>query len=70
MGQILKFPDSVRRRSNDRTPEEAAPRRHIPVITGDQWNEFIRRLTPDEQQAFMADLFKVVAWHLERINDD
>jgi hypothetical protein len=43
------------------------PNRRIPMITGDQWNEFIRLLTPDEQQAFMADLFKVVARHLERM---
>jgi hypothetical protein len=27
------------------------------MATGDQWNEFIRLLTPDEQPAFMADVW-------------
>jgi hypothetical protein len=78
MSQILKFPESVSRRSRDRAPEAAAHRtedgtvtemrsRHVPVMTGDQWNEFIRLLTPGEQQTFMADVFKVMTQHLQRI---
>jgi hypothetical protein len=43
------------------------PSRRIPVMTGDQWNEFMRLLTPDEQQAFMADVFEVMTQHLRRI---
>lgn len=59
MSQILKFPVSVRRPSNDGSLEKAASRkkdrrvtkmrsRHVPVMTGDQWREFIRPLTPDD----------------------
>ena len=46
------------------------PRRHVPVMTGDQWNEFIRLLTPDEQQAFMADVWKLINCHCMRIGGD
>ena len=78
MSQVLKFPDIVSRRSRDRVPKRAAPgtrdgaktempSRRIPVMTGDQWNEFMRLLTPDEQQAFMADVFEVMTQHLRRI---
>ena len=81
MSQILKFPDSVRRRSNDGTSEAAAsgkkdrtvakmPGRHVPVMTGDQWREFIRLLTPDEQQAFMADVWKLINRYCERIGGE
>ena len=73
MGQILKFPNIARRRS-DGAPKKAAaatvtrlPSRHAPVLTGDQWNEFMRLLMPDEQLAFMADVWKVMAQHLWRI---
>jgi hypothetical protein len=73
MSQILKFPDIVLRPSRNRAPdgmEIEIPSRRVPVMTGDQWNEFIRLLTPDEQQAFMADVFKVVTRHLQRIGGD
>jgi hypothetical protein len=77
MGQILKFPDGASRRApKDGTLGEAAAttatkpsNRNIPLMTGDEWNEFIRLLTPDEQQAFMADLFKLLARRLERISN-
>ena len=78
MSQILKFPDIVSCRSRDRAPKRAALRtrdgaktemasRRVPVMTGDQWNEIMRLLTPDEQQAFMADVYKVITQHLQRI---
>jgi hypothetical protein len=78
MGQILKFPDRVSRRIPDRgTPKATAagtvtemPSRHVPVMTGDQWNEFIRLLTPDERQAFMADVWKLINCHCRRIGSD
>jgi hypothetical protein len=82
MSQILKFPVSVSRRTpKDGTPEEAVagtkdgtiarmPRRHVLVMTGDQWSEFIRLLTPDEQQAFMADVWKLINCHCMRIGGD
>ncbi len=71
MSEVLKFPDGVRRRSNDGASEAAASRKkdrtvtnvlrlRVPVMTGDQWREFIRLLTPDEQQAFMADVWKLI----------
>ena len=37
------------------------------MITGDQWNEFIRLMMPAEQLAFMADVWKVMAQHLWRM---
>jgi hypothetical protein len=78
MSQILKFPDSLSQRMpNDGTPKEASagtvtkmPSPHVPVMTGDQWNEFIRLLTPDEQQAFMADVWKLINCHCRRIGSD
>ena len=66
MSQILKFPDIVSRRTpKDGTPEEAvagteAKLPSLPIMTGDQWNEFIRLLTPEEQRAFMADVWKLI----------
>jgi len=39
------------------------PSRHLHVLTGKQWDEFIRLLTPGEQQAFLADVFKVITEH-------
>jgi hypothetical protein len=76
MSEILKFPD--RRRSSDGRPQKAAseekdgtitkiPNRPIPVMTGDQWNEFIRLLTPDERRAFMVDVWKIINLHCRRI---
>jgi hypothetical protein len=73
MSQILKFPDIVsRRRPRDGTLEEAvagteAKMPSLPVMTGDQWNEFIRLLTPEEQQAFMADVWKLINLYCRRI---
>jgi hypothetical protein len=46
------------------------PSRLVPVMTGDQWNEIMRLLTPAEQQAFMADVYNVMTQHLERIGGD
>jgi hypothetical protein len=77
MSQILKFPDSVRRRSNYGTSDAAASgtvtkmaSSHVPVLTGDEWREFIRLLTPDEQQAFMADVWKLINLYCQRIGGD
>ena len=73
MSQILKFPDIVSRRTpKDGTLKEAvagteAKVPSLPVMTGDQWNEFIRLLTPEEQQAFMADVWKLINLHCRRI---
>jgi hypothetical protein len=76
VSQILKFPDSVSRRtSRDGTPEEAIARTEAkmpspPIMTGDQWNEFIRLLTPEEQQAFMGDVWKLINLYCRRIGGD
>jgi hypothetical protein len=78
MSQILKFPDSLSQRMpNDGTPKEATaetvtktPSLNVPVMTGDQWNEFIRLLTPDEQQAFMADVWELINRYCRSIGGD
>jgi len=78
ISQILKFADSLSQRMpNDGTPKEATaetvtkmPSPRVPVMTGDQWNEFIRLLTPDEQQAFMADVWKLINRHCRSIGGD
>ena len=81
MGEVLKFPDGVRRRSNDGASEAAAsgkkdrtvtkmPSPRVPVMTGDQWREFIRLLTPDEQQAFMTDVCNLIEGYCHRIGGD
>ena len=46
------------------------PSPHLHVLTGKQWDEFIRFLTPRERQAFMADVFELMTEHLERIGGD
>jgi hypothetical protein len=67
MSQILKFPDNVSQRgSKDGTSKRTAD----PVMTGDQWNEFIKLLTPDEQQAFMADVWKLINRYCQRIGGE
>jgi hypothetical protein len=75
ISQILKFPDSVSRRTPKDTPEEAVARTEAkmpspPVLTGDQWNEFIRLLAPVEQHAFKADVWKLVNLSCRRIGGD
>jgi len=76
MSQILRFPDSVSRRTpKDGTPQASiagteAKMSSLPVMTGDQWNEFIRLLTPEEQQAFMADVWKLINLYCRRIGGD
>ena len=81
MSEVLKFPDRVRRRSNDSASETAAsgkkdrtvtkmPSPRVPVMTGDQWREFIRLLTPDEQQAFMTDVWNLIEGYCHRIGGD
>jgi hypothetical protein len=80
MSQILKFPDNASRRSRvrglDAVPRTEAgtvtgmPSGHLHVMTGSQWDRFIQLMTRDEQQAFMADMFKLITEHLRRIGDD
>jgi hypothetical protein len=75
MSQILKFPSVSRRTPKDGTPEEAVPGTEakmpsLPVMTGDQWSEFLRLLTPEEQQAFMGDVWKLINIYCLRIGGD
>jgi len=35
-----------------------------------QWNEFIRLLTPEDQQVFMADVWKLITLYCRRIGGD
>jgi hypothetical protein len=75
MSQILKFPNGASRRTpKDGAPEEIAGTQvkmpSLPVMTGDQWNEFIRLLTPEEQRAFMADVWKLINIYCRRIGGD
>jgi len=39
-------------------------------MTGEQWSEFIRLLTPDEQQAFMLDVYKIINRFCSRIGGE
>jgi hypothetical protein len=75
MSQILKFPDSMANakgmaRLGLLSPEPEAKMPSLPVMTGDQWSEFIRLLTPEEQQAFMADVWKLINLYCRRIGGD
>jgi hypothetical protein len=42
----------------------------LPIMAGDQWNEFIRLLTPEEQQVFMVDVWKLINLYCRRIGGD
>ena len=68
------------RRSKNGTPEERAakaagivvikpPRRtrQVKVLAGERWDEIVACFTPDEQQAFMADVWKVLDRHLRKL---
>ena len=81
MSEILNFPTSVSRMSKQRAPEKRAakatcgtitrmPSGPLPVMTGEQWSEFIRLLTPDEQQAFMLDVYKIINRFCSRIGGE
>ena len=85
MSEILKFPDNVLRMSKNKTPTGRAakaafgtkdgrvakmPSRPVPVMTGVQWSEFIRLLRPDEHQAFMADVWKLMNRYCQRIGGE
>jgi hypothetical protein len=79
VSEILKFPDNVLRMSKNSTPEQRAtkagtvanmPSRPVPPMTGDQWNEFVRLLRPDEQQAFLTDVWKLINRYCQRIGRD
>jgi hypothetical protein len=79
VSEILKFPDNVLRMSKNNRSEGRAtkdrtvatmPSRPVPVMTGVQWSEFIRLLRPDEQQAFMADVWKLTNLYCQRIGGD
>ena len=79
MSEILKFPDNVLRMSkNNRSEGRAAkgrtvakmPTRPVPVMTGVQWSEFVRLLRPDEQQAFMADVWKLINRYCQHIGGE
>jgi hypothetical protein len=71
---------SVSRMSKQTMPEKRAakapgmvtwmPSGPVPVITGEQWSEFIRLLTPDEQQAFMLDIYKIINRYCQRIGGE
>jgi DNA-directed RNA polymerase subunit N (RpoN/RPB10) len=39
-------------------------------MTGEQWSEFIRLLTPGEQQAFMLDVYKIINRYCLRIGGE
>jgi len=74
MSQILKFPDSISRRTpKDGTRAVAgteAKMPSLPIMTGDHWNEFIRLLTPEERQMLMADVWKLINLYCRRIGGD
>ena len=78
MSQILKFPDNLSQRMpNDGMPKEATAETvtkmsspHVPVMTGDQWYEFIRLLMPEERQVFMADVWKLINCYCRSIGGD
>jgi hypothetical protein len=80
VSEILNFPTSVLRMSKQTTPEKRAaktsgtitrmPSGPVPLMTGEQWSEFIRLLTPDEQQAFMLDVYKIINRYCLRIGGD
>jgi hypothetical protein len=80
VSEILNFPTSVSRMSKQTMPEKRAakasgtiirmPSGPVPVMTGEQWSEFIRLLTPDEQQAFMLDVYKIINRYCLRIGGE
>jgi hypothetical protein len=45
------------------------PRRtgQVRVLTGERWEEMIVCFTPEQQQAFMADVWKVINRHFRKL---
>jgi hypothetical protein len=58
---VVKFPS---RRVQARKPRRAKP---VHVMTGGQWEVVIACLTPEQQQAFMADVWKLLNRHLRKL---
>jgi hypothetical protein len=68
------------RRSKNGTPEERAakaagagangpPRRtsQVRMLTGEKWEEITACFTPEQQQAFMADAWKLLNRHFRKL---
>jgi hypothetical protein len=68
-GNIVKFPFSASRNARARKPR--APRqmraRRVRVLTGERWEKMIACFEPEQQQAFMADVWKVVNRHFRKL---
>jgi hypothetical protein len=80
VSEILNFPTSVLRMSKQTVHEKRAAKASgtitrmlsgpVPVMTGEQWSEFIRLLTPDEQQTFMLDVYKIINRYCQALGDE
>jgi hypothetical protein len=69
MSNVVKFPFSVSRKAHARKPRAPLKMRDrkVRVLTGERWGEIIACFEPEEQQAFMADVWKLLNRHLRKL---
>jgi hypothetical protein len=66
---VVKFPFSVSRRAHARKPRAPLQMRvrQVRVLTGERWEEIIACFEPEQQQALMADVWKLLNRHFRRL---
>jgi hypothetical protein len=61
---VVKFPINVSRRVHSRKPRRTSP---VRILTGEKWEEIVACLAPEQQQAFMADVWKLLNRHFRKL---
>jgi hypothetical protein len=69
MSNVVKFPVSVSRKAHARKPRAPLQTRarQVRVLTGERWEETIACFEPEQQQAFMADVWKLLNRHFRKL---
>lgn len=63
---VVKFPVAVSRSVHSRkTPYRRV--RQVRVLTGEKWEELIACFEPEQQQALIADVWKVLNRHFRKL---
>jgi hypothetical protein len=68
---VGKFPIGVSRKAHARKPraslQTTTRARQARVLTGERWEEIIACFEPEQQQAFMADVWKLLNRHFRKL---
>jgi hypothetical protein len=66
---VVKFPIGVSRNAHARKTRAPLQMRvrQVRVLTGERWEEIIACFEPEQQQVFMADVWKLVNRHFRKL---